>query len=741
MAFSFSGILSRLFGGAESPPPVVGNDRPPPAWSGAYTPSSTSLARDSIRGDAFAPPFRGPLELDNFGNETWEMRERYRELYRREPSIKSAIEGKVASIAALDIAVMPRRKNHPIDRQAADFVKWAVAQTDTGWDGLIRDIALPALLDGYSITEKTLEEIGDDPEWQGKWGLKHARSRDTRWLRLQMDPYRNVSGVVSVLRGLESFPIEKVIRFTNLELFSNPFGSSDLRAAYRAANLIQDAYQLWYVLLSNTQGPFLVGKYTNRANKAAFETALAEARANGWIAITKEDEVDLLNLASATNFAAFEQKVRICREEIYLAIRGAYLPFLEGSANSDKGNTSVHKVASDAMEYLLAASIGRTITKQLVPDLVRHNFTDVGMPTVILGGVNWGETKQVLEVIEGVGRAGLPVSKNWAYEALKIPPPDGDDDILTAPGQQPQPGPGGQPALPPGPNGQPDDNGLGDLPFSEHFDAGPPGPPPHEGLVWKPGTHRWINPHTGEEHPHEPKGTNGKPVTPKERSSSVAGRAVERLKAIGSTVLNTRVGRFVQAAEHRLSIVAHKTRAVATEAAKRRGLNESQTASLTKTLAIADFFGGYVTGGVAGATLGPLAGKAAMFLPSVSAMYVAYSTARNPAATWGAALKVARDTLHGTTDHAAFAAGLEPADLLAAMFAGVDPDTADWRQAVFFAALSQGADFATAVDVAADSYPMADLPEPTLADFGFEESRSERKEVGEQPATFRHRPE
>ena len=91
---------------------------------------------------------------------------------------------------------------------------------------------LPALIDGFSVTEKTLRPIGPDDSraWAGLWGLRHAKTRDTAWLRLRLDAFRNVAGVVSLLRGLEEYDPAKVILFTHADLFDNPFGRSDVRA-------------------------------------------------------------------------------------------------------------------------------------------------------------------------------------------------------------------------------------------------------------------------------------------------------------------------------------------------------------------------------------------------------------------------------------------------------------------------------------------------------------------------------
>lgn len=72
-------------------------------------------------------------------------------------------------------------------------------------------------------------------------------------------------------------------------------------------------------------------------------------------------------------------------------------------------------------------------------------------------------------------------------------------------GGQPPGGTGaGMTPSPPGSAGGDGTSGL-DAIFGEGRVAeGAPGPAPRPGLVWNDGTHRWRNPETGEEHPHEP---------------------------------------------------------------------------------------------------------------------------------------------------------------------------------------------------------------------------------------------
>jgi|GEM_PF-6423013 len=420
--------------------PALGRpDTSDPYSSGQFLPAlapvPTAPDQDQIRTDSYVAPYTGPLDLDDYGRETDEMRRAYDDLHRKEPAVRAAIDGKAASVAALDLIVKPRDKTKPNDVAAAAFVKEQLEQSEHGADGLILNMLRAAFVRGWSVLEKTFRTV---PGPSGpRWGLLHCKSRDTAHLRLRLDGYRNVLGVVNTVRGIRTHDPRKVILFTHADLYSNPYGQSDLRAAYRSANLINDAYQLWHVAVKVFGGPFLKGKVKDGTRRKQMETALRAARAAGTIVTPEEDDVEILNMASATSFDAFEKKVRIHREEIYLAVRHAYMPFMQSSSggSDQRGDTGVSKHAgSDPLEFLTAKAVGRVLSHQLVPDLVVPNFpAGTGMPIVQLGGTSWGETKAQLDVAAMLKEKwGLDVSAEYLFDVTQMPPPKGPGD--TPPG-------------------------------------------------------------------------------------------------------------------------------------------------------------------------------------------------------------------------------------------------------------------------------------------------------------------
>lgn len=377
-------------------------------------------------------PWAGPLDLDDYGRETSEMRRTYRDIHRKEPSVKAAIEGKVASVAALDAIVKPKDKNNPLDRRVAEFCRDAVADSDLGWPGLISQVAKPGFVDGWSLMEITLGPVHSNPKWRGLWGIADLRPLDTEFLKLRTDDYRHVTAIVSTARGMQTYPRDKFILFTQGSMYGNPFGSSELRAAFRSANLIENAYKVWWVCLHYYGQPFLKGTYSKQANKVALENAIMASRAGGWINLSKDEQLEVINLANATSYQAFEAKVMALRQEIFLAIRGSYLPFTEGTQQDATGNTAISKVASDAVEYLVAFAVAQAIRRDLFTAIVRPNFGhNVAIPDLLLGGTNWAEVMQRLEIaIKVLNEIGLPLDAESIYNLAVLEPPSSPENAI-----------------------------------------------------------------------------------------------------------------------------------------------------------------------------------------------------------------------------------------------------------------------------------------------------------------------
>ncbi len=208
---------------------------------------------------------------------------------------------------------------------------------------------------------------------------------------------------------------------------------------------------------------------------------------------------------------------------------------------------------------------------------------------------------------------------------------------------------------------------------------------------------------------------------PKGRFGRAKEKAAERLKQTkgGRAILAMgKVGsKIFHAVEHRLLYAAKKTQEIAVQAARENGLPEEKVPALKKSLYVADFLGGYATGAAALVVAGPVAGKVAAIMPSASVAYLAYSTAKNPLATWRAAKKVVADTFRKrkegeeTTTHSLliYSADMDGVRVLANQlcdrFAELEGDEVEWYVALFHAALANAeGDVSTALELADEAF-------------------------------------
>lgn len=242
------------------------------------------------------------------------------------------------------------------------------------------------------------------------------------------------------------------------------------------------------------------------------------------------------------------------------------------------------------------------------------------------------------------------------------------------------------------------------------------GPPPFPGAVLMGDPPRWHHPVTGDEHPadaehpHDEQAAGSAdhdhaPAEDKGRFAKVRAALAQRLNqtAGGRAVVKMGTGGLwlFHKLEHKLLFVAKKTQEVAARAAAERGLPEEKIPALKRALYIADFIGGYATGGAALAVAGPLAGKVVAVMPSASVAYLAYSTAKDPAATWRAAKAVIAETLSGKGPAHESVAPELVARLTDAIKAAADPD---WFLALFHAALgATDGDVDRAIEVATET--------------------------------------
>jgi len=387
---------------------------------------------EQIRAYSSVVPIRASRGIQNYSGETAEMRMGYRRALLAEPAIKAALLGKIAAVMSLGLNVKVY-DDTPFDQRVASFVKHSLTTVKGGLPALIEKILVHGLMDGFTVCEKVWKQE-DRGRWQGKIGLSTLKAKDSRYVDFYIDRYRNIIGVVSMQNnaGITYEPSDFVI-FSYLSLFENPFGASDLRASYRAAEMIPALIKLRMIFLDKYAGPFMKARTNDTSLIPKMQAELAQARQGGFIVLTPDMDVEVMNLAT-TGTSEFLDALEDLRKEIATGISGAFLHMMTGDGGvGARGDSGVQQDTADLFVWMLAVKVAAVFNEQLVEDLVTPNFgADVGLPTVSLEAPNPEAIVAELAIDQMLHSMNVPLSLEELYERSGRRPPKDKADTLVA---------------------------------------------------------------------------------------------------------------------------------------------------------------------------------------------------------------------------------------------------------------------------------------------------------------------
>lgn len=375
-------------------------------------------------------------------------RETIRDAYRKmlgDPYVKSAIFSKVLSVASLDLQINPSDMDDPATVAVADTCRNALEKCAGGYPQMAWDVLIGALLEKHSLCEKVWG-LDDRGKFRGKVVLKALKPKDPRTYRIAVDEFLNVTAIEGVKDNAgKLFNPADYVYFAYASIYGSPVGMSDLRAAYRGWWKLDTIGKLRMIALDRYSGPYLKGKISQESYRASMETALRNARAEGYIVLAPGDEVEVSDLMprGTSDYASAE---RDAQQEIVVAIVGAYLQILEGKVSEGRGDSRVHRDTAELFQWHLSSQLQSILNQQVLPHVTELNHgRDVDPPKASLGAINLAVLKDELIIDQGLLAAGIELSRKEVYQKYGRTPPKDDDDKLRAPQPTPGPFPPGQP--------------------------------------------------------------------------------------------------------------------------------------------------------------------------------------------------------------------------------------------------------------------------------------------------------
>lgn len=377
--------------------------------------------------------------LDHLTEETDEIRAAYPVMLKDGP-IRAALMTKVLAVSQLPLQVHPRQKKSPRDQECGEFVRHALSKIESaqnwiGVPGIAWTVLGPACVQGFSVSNKVwADEVEAVGQFRGKRLLAKLKGKDVAGLRLEVDPYRNVTGIKATrYNGGQVFDPADFVVYSHLSWYENPVGTSDFRAAY--GNWWRKSFimQLWDLHLDKFTGGMLKGTYTDDSQKVALQEALEAARSNTWIMAPMGTLVESIALATGGETAEFEARCRYLDEQSLIAIVGAFLHILTGQVADARGDTGIAKETSELFQWMLAITLGGVIEKQLVVPLVIENYAGVEPPGITLGSISEAAMQTRAAVDTALQALGMKLSRDEAYGYYGRNEPADDLDVLVPP--------------------------------------------------------------------------------------------------------------------------------------------------------------------------------------------------------------------------------------------------------------------------------------------------------------------
>jgi phage gp29-like protein len=344
----------------------------------------------------------------------------------------------------------------PADVRAANFVRFALEDMR----GSILDVlsnALDALAKGFSVMEINYRVIDREP-WRGMIGLASIKSKDPSTFVFDTDEFMNVrglrrttgefgggsSGVSSGVSGTCSrndvevpgtssryagstatLPPEKFVVYSHNPRYESPYGTSDLRAAYKHYWSKDVLTRFMNIYLEKYGSPTAKGSYRRGTPKQAQDEllkVLGSIQHESAIVIPDDVQVELLE-AQRGGEAGYLQALEWHDKQIAKAILCQTLMTDEGVR---VGSFALAKIHMDVLKMCLLKlkrDLEETVMReQVIRRLVDYNLGQVGCPTFSLGTLEDRDIDQLAGVIAKLvsGEVVRP-DEGWIREYLGIP--------------------------------------------------------------------------------------------------------------------------------------------------------------------------------------------------------------------------------------------------------------------------------------------------------------------------------
>ena len=327
----------------------------------------------------------------------------------------------------------------PEAEKVAKFVTWNLNKINM--NAVFRE-ALTALEFGFSLGELVwTRDAWEDGQYVCLEKIAH---RDPQSLELKMDVHGNVMAAQQkdMAKNLE-IKAEKFWLYSHNKRFGDPYGSSDLRPAFRPWWAKKYVINFWNVYLERMGAPMTTMKYPRGSSddlKTNLKTILSNLSSKTEILIPEGVEIELVE-ATRGGTATYAEALAYHDHSIARAILMASI-FGSGGENAKSTGSESQSFLQLRILFKMADAIAQelkeSLMKQVVSQLVSLNFDgDEIMPKFIWQDYGQFEGMKVADTIRLLHAAGIldldQEDVNYCRSVLGLPlrlEGDEEDEVI-----------------------------------------------------------------------------------------------------------------------------------------------------------------------------------------------------------------------------------------------------------------------------------------------------------------------
>jgi phage gp29-like protein len=321
------------------------------------------------------------------------------------------------------------------DQAVAEFVRFALEDMR----GSILDVlgnALDAIAKGFAILEINYRIIDRQP-YRGLIGLASIKAKDPSTFVFDTDEFLNVRSLARVSvncspsasnvpgRTKQVLPPEKFVIYSYNPKYESPYGTSDLRAAYKHYWSKDVLMRFMNLYLEKYGSPTAKGSYKRGTPKAAQEEllrVLERIQQQTAVVIPEDVQIELLE-AHRGGEAGYLQALEFHDKQIAKAILHQTLMTDEGMRVGSFALAKVHLSVLRMCLAKLKRDLEETVMReQVIKRLVDYNFHVKAYPSFSLGPLEDRDLESLADAMAKLVAGGVVRSdEGWIREYLGLP--------------------------------------------------------------------------------------------------------------------------------------------------------------------------------------------------------------------------------------------------------------------------------------------------------------------------------